>query len=68
MELKNIKSKIEKCGGESINQDWEMEINSAFHEDCGLFLDSEFFEIVGVKNKSEVLSLIDMLIKKVEEM
>ena len=51
----------------SIKVEWEQEINIAFQEDSCLFLDSEFFEIMQITKKIEVLKLIDMLIAKVKE-
>jgi len=67
MKLEEIKTKIESEMTSGIKVEWEQEINSAFHEDSGLFLDSEFFEIMGIENKKDVLKLIDMLINKVKE-
>ena len=68
MKLEEIKKKIESEMTSGIKVEWEQEINSAFHEDSGLFLDSEVFEIMGIENKKDVLKLIDMLINKVKEM
>lgn len=67
MKLEEIKNKIESEMTSGIKVEWEQEINSAFHEDSGLFLDSEFFEIMQITKKAEVLKLIDMLIAKVKE-
>lgn len=67
MKLEEVKNKIESEMTSGIKVEWEQEINSAFHEDSGLFLDSEFFEIMQITKKTEVLKLIDMLIAKVEE-
>lgn len=67
MKLEEIKNKIESEMTSGIKVEWEQEINSAFHEDSGLFLDSEFFEIMQITKKTEVLKLIDMLIAKVKE-
>lgn len=67
MKLEEIKKKIESEMTSGIKVEWEQEINSAFHEDSGLFLDSEVFEIMGIENKKDVLKLIDMLINKVKE-
>lgn len=67
MKLEEIKNKIENEMTSGIKVEWEQEINSAFHEDSGLFLDSEFFEIMQITKKTEVLKLIDMLIAKVKE-
>lgn len=67
MKLEEIKNKIESEMTSGIKVEWEQEINSAFHEDSGLFLDSEFFEIMQITKKIEVLKLIDMLIAKVKE-
>lgn len=67
MELEKIKEKIKNEKTSGIKVEWEQEINSAFHKDSGLFLESEFFEIMKITNKDEVLKLIDMLINKVKE-
>lgn len=67
MKLKEIREKIESEMTSGIKVEWEQEINSAFHEDSGLFLESEFFEIMQITTKEEVLKLIDMLINKVKE-
>lgn len=67
MKLEEIKNKIENEMTSGIKVEWEQEINSAFHEDSGLFLESEFFEIMQITKKAEVLKLIDMLIAKVKE-
>lgn len=67
MKLKEIREKIESKMTSGIKVEWEQEINSAFHEDSGLFLESEFFEIMQITKKEEVLKLIDMLINKVKE-
>ena len=67
MKLKEIREKIESEITSGIKVEWEQEINSAFHEDSGLFLESEFFEIMQITKKEEVLKLIDMLINKVKE-
>lgn len=67
MKLEEVKNKIESEMTSGIKVEWEQEINSAFHEDSGLFLDSEFFEIMQITKKTEVLKLIDMLIAKVKE-
>ena len=67
MNLKEIREKIESEMTSGIKVEWEQEINSAFHEDSGLFLESEFFEIMQITKKEEVLKLIDMLINKVKE-
>ena len=67
MKLKEIREKIESEMTSGIKVEWEQEINSAFHEDSGLFLESEFFEIMQITKKEEVLILIDMLINKVKE-
>lgn len=67
MKLKEIREKIESEMTSGIKVEWEQEINSAFHEDSGLFLESEFFEIMQITKKEEVLKLIDMLINKVKE-
>ena len=67
MKLKEIRDKIESEMTSGIKVEWEQEINSAFHEDSGLFLESEFFEIMQITKKEEVLKLIDMLINKVKE-
>lgn len=67
MKLEEVKNKIESEMTSGIKVEWEQEINSAFHEDSGLFLDSEFFEIMQITKKTEVLKLIDMLITKVKE-
>lgn len=67
MKLEEIKKKIESETTSKIKVEWEQEINSAFHQDSGLFLDSEIFEIMQITKKEEVLKLIDMLINKVKE-
>lgn len=67
MELEKIKKKIENEKTSKIKVEWEQEINSAFHRDSGLYLDSEFFEILGIFTKKDVLTLIDRLIMKVKE-
>lgn len=67
MKLEKIKEKIKNEKTSGIKVEWEQEINSAFHKDSGLFLESEFFEIMKITNKDEVLKLIDMLINKVKE-
>ena len=67
MELEKIKEKIKNEKTSWVKGEWEQEINSAFHKDSGLFLESEFFEIMKITNKDEVLKLIDMLINKVKE-
>lgn len=68
MMLSEIKNRIASDKANNIKEEWENYVISAFHADSGLYLDSEVFEIMKVKNKNDVLKLIDMLIAKVKEM
>lgn len=63
--MKLEKIKTEK--GNGIKVEWEQEINNAFYKDSGLFLESEFFEIMQITTKKKVLKFIDILINKAKE-
>lgn len=67
MKLEKIKEKIKNEKKNGIKVEWEQEINNAFYEDSGLFLESEFFEIMQIATKKEVLKFIDILINKAKE-
>ena len=67
MKLKRIKEKIKNEKKNGIKVEWEQEINDAFYEDSGLFLESEFFEIMQITTKKKVLKFIDILINKAKE-
>lgn len=67
MELERVKKIIEETKTNKIYHEWENMINAAFHIDSGMFLDSEFFEILKIENKKQVLNLIDMLKEKAKE-
>lgn len=67
MKLERIKEKIKNEKGNGIKVEWEQEINNAFYEDSGLFLESEFFEIMKITTKEKVLKFIDILINKAKE-
>ena len=68
--LQNLKKKIKAENIDDIyekEEEWEYAIQDAFHKDCGLYLDSELFEIFQLKTKDDVIELIDALIQKVEQ-
>lgn len=67
MKLEKIKEKIKNEKKNGIKVEWEQEINNAFYEDSGLFLESEFFEIMKITTKEKVLKFIDILINKAQE-
>lgn len=67
MKLEKIKEKIKNEKKNGIKVEWEQEINNAFYEDSGLFLESEFFEIMKITTKEKVLKFIDILINKAKE-
>lgn len=67
MKLERIKEKIKNEKKNGIKVEWEQEINDAFYEDSGLFLESEFFEIMQITTKKKVLKFIDILINKAKE-
>jgi hypothetical protein len=68
MKLKELKEKIQTFNTDKVLTCWENDIQVAFHQDSGLYLDSELFEIMGVETKENVIELIDMLITKTKEM
>lgn len=70
MKLQDIRNKINSEEIDDIydkEEEWEYAIQDAFHKDCGLYLDSELFEIFQLETKDDVLELVDALIQKVEQ-
>ena len=64
MELVKVKEKVLNYNGNDVLNEWESDICSAFHIDSGLFIDSELFEIMQVKTKEDVITIIDYLINR----
>ena len=64
MELMKVKEKVLSYDGNDILNEWENDICSAFHSDSGLYIDSELFEIMQVKTKEDVITIINYLIDR----